>query len=244
MKSKNLLLTAALFLTLPVGLTAFEITKDTSIILPQKPLPSTILAVDELAKYVEKVSSIKLTKNKKNARNFIYVGLASDFKALPLSLKNKLAKTKADDSYVFHVQGNQMYFAGKNKTAELYAVYQFLERELGIRYFKPANKDDDGEYIPFRKRQVIKIKDSSFVREPSFRRRLLVPTGWNWIDHPVNGVIWSVKGGYQMRAAYYHSQRIKRINAKQKALYAPRTMDIWEENYHNLLQLAYLPENI
>ncbi|MBR2365168.1 MAG: DUF4838 domain-containing protein, partial [Lentisphaeria bacterium] len=125
-----------------------------------------------------------------------------------------------------------------NKTAELYAVYQFLERELDIRFFKPANKEDDGEYVPYKKREKIIIKDSSFVRTPAYRRRLLVPTGWNWTDHPFNGVRWSVKGGYQMRPAYYHNVRIKRITPAQKDLYEPRTTDVWEENYHNLFQMA------
>ena len=120
---------STLFIT---TLSAFDITENTSIILPEKPLKSTILAADELIKYVEKVSSIKLAKNKKNAKNFIYVGLASDFKELPATLKNKLSKTKADDSYIFYAKDNKMFFAGKNKTAELYAVYQFLERELDI----------------------------------------------------------------------------------------------------------------
>ena len=185
MKRKNLIVfTAVLFSVLACNIRAFEITKDTAIILPEKPLKSTILAADELAKYVEKVSSIKLAKNKKDAKNFIYVGLASDFKDLPASLKNKLAKTKAYDSYIFYAKDNKMFFAGKNKPAELYAVYQFLERELDIRFFKPANKEDDGEYVPYKKREKIIIKDSSFVRTPAYRRRLLVPTGWNWTDHP------------------------------------------------------------
>ena len=226
---------STLFIT---TLSAFDIAEDTSIILSEKPLKSTILAADELAKYVEKVSSIKLTKNKKDAKNFIYVGLASDFNDLPASLKNKLAKTKAEDSYILYVKGNKMFFAGKSKTAELYAVYQFLERELGIRFFKPANKFDPGEYIPFQKRNRIVIAEQEEIREPAFRRRLLVQTGWNWIDHPVNGVKWSVKGGFQMRAAYYYPGRIKRKNAGQTALYEPRTRDVWEENDHSLFQRA------
>ncbi|MBR2905860.1 MAG: hypothetical protein IKC08_08170, partial [Lentisphaeria bacterium] len=221
---KKILLGIFILSTLSITtLSAFDITENTSIILPEKPLKSTILAADELAKYVEKVSSIKLAKNKKNAKNFIYVGLASDFKGLPASLKNKLSKTKADDSYIFYAKDNKMFFAGKNKTAELYAVYQFLERELDICFFKPANKEDDGEYVPYKKREKIVIKDSSFVREPAYRRRLLVPTGWNWTDHPFNGVRWSVKGGFQMRPAYCHPGRIKWKNDRDTALYEPRT---------------------
>ena len=135
MKRESFTTVAAIFLAaFTFSSSAFEITKDTAIILPEKPLKSTILAADELAKYVEKVSSIKLAKNRKNAKNFIYVGLASDFKDLPATLKNKLAKTKAYDSYIFYAKDNKMFFAGKNKTAELYAVYQFLERELDIRF--------------------------------------------------------------------------------------------------------------
>ena len=235
---KHILRIFALSTLLTTTLSAFDIAEDTSLILPEKPLKSTILAADELIKYVEKVSSIKLTKNKKDAKNFIYVGLASDFKDLPATLKNKLAKTKAEDSYILYIKGNKMFFAGKSKTAELYAVYQFLERELGIRFFKPANKFDPGEYIPFQKRNRIVIAEQEEIREPAFRRRLLVQTGWNWIDQPVNGVKWSVKGGFQMRPAYYYPGRIKRKNAGQTALYEPRTRDVWEENDHSLFQRA------
>ena len=228
----------ALFSLFVTALPAFDITEKTAIILPAKPLKSSILAAEEMRKYVEKVSGIKLAKNAKGAKNFIYIGLASDFQEIPSSLKNKLAKAKAVDSYIFYSKGNKMFFAGKSKTGELFAVYQFLERELGIRFFKPANKFDPGEYIPYKKRSKIAIREQAFVREPAFRRRLLVPTSWNWRDQPYNGVRWSVKGGFQMRAAYYHPSRIRWINAKQIALYESRTQDVWEENDHAIFQRA------
>ena len=225
---------AAMLFGVSSGVSAFEITKDTAVVLPEKPLKSSVLAAEELKKYVEKVSGIRLAGEKGKAKNFIHIGLASDFPFLPSSLKEKLKKAKAGDSYIFHAEGNNMYFAGKSKTGELYAVYQFLDRELGIRFFKPANKEDDGEYVPFEKRSVLKIKDSSFVREPAFRRRELAQTGWNWSDHPVNGIVWIPKGGYQIRAAYFHKVRINSKNAKQVELYDPRTTNIWEDNHHSL----------
>ncbi|MBO4304941.1 MAG: DUF4838 domain-containing protein [Lentisphaeria bacterium] len=217
---------------------AFEITENTAIILPEKPKQSSVLAAQELSKYVEKVSGIKLKQGAKEGKNFIYVGLASDFKELPSGLKEKLDKTVAEDSYIFHAEKDKMFFAGKSKPAELYAVYQFLERELGIRFLKPANAEDDGEYVPEKKGKSLQIADKSFVREPAFRRRLLVPTGWDWTHHPTQGVIWSVKGGYQMGAAYCRRELWPRKNAKQVELYEPRTADVWEENYHNLFQKA------
>ena len=54
MKKKNFMtLTAAvLFSGFVCNAAAFEITKDTAVILPEKPLKSTVLAADELVKYV------------------------------------------------------------------------------------------------------------------------------------------------------------------------------------------------
>ena len=144
-----------LFILLFMELPGFDITEKTAVILPKKPLKSSILAADELADYIKKVSGITLTKDKGKAENFICIGLASDFEEIPSSLKKKLAGTKAEDSYILYIKGNKIFFAGKSKTGELFAVYQFLEKELGIRFFKPANKMDPGEYIPSKKRSRI-----------------------------------------------------------------------------------------
>ena len=217
---------------------AFEITDNTAIVLPENPKKSSVLAAKELSRYVEKVSGIKLKQGAKDGKNFIYIGLASDFRELPSGLKEKLDKTVAEDSYIFHAEKDKMFFAGKRKPAELYAVYQFLERELGIRFLKPANAEDDGEYVPEKKGKSLKIADKSFVREPAFRRRLLLPTSWDWTHHPTQGVIWSVKGGYEIHPAYCHRVIWRRKTPKLVELYEPRTADVWFENNHALFQEA------
>ena len=99
-------------------LSAFEISPTTSIILPRSPLASTILAGEELEKYIQKSTSISLMRDRKKAKNFIYIGLASDFKEIPRHLKEKLAATKADDSYICHIAGNKLFLAGKDKNTE------------------------------------------------------------------------------------------------------------------------------
>ena len=241
MRKKHIIFTAALLLytvSFSMNLPGFDITEKTGIVLAKKPSKSSVLAASELSKYIEKVSGIKLLPGVSSKGDNIYIGLASDFKDLPANIREKLEKSRADDSYAVHVSGSRMYFAGKNKPAELYAVYQFLDRELGIRFFKPANQSDSGEYIPYRKRARIKIADGTFIREPAYRRRLLFPTAWDWWTDPVNGVVWSVKGGFQMQPTYFHRWRAKRKNAQRTALYEPRTADLWEENEHCILQLA------
>ena len=225
-----------------IGIAGFDITGNTGIVLAENPSESSVLAASELSKYIEKVSGIKLRSGASSKGNNIHIGLASDFKNLPAVIREKLKKSGAVDSYAVHVSGSRMYFAGKNKPAELYAVYQFLERELGIYFFKPANEADPGEYIPYEKRTTITVKDQTIVRIPAFSRRLLFPTGWDWWTEPRNAVIWSVKGGFQMQPTYYHRNRKGRKNAARIALYAPRTADVWEENAHCILQLAIPPE--
>ena len=213
----------------------FEIDRQTAVILPENPESSSTLAASELKEYVQKTSGIRLSEDRKAAKR-IYIGTVRTLKNIPSPLAEKLKKAKGDDAYAVSVKGNSIYIAGKTKPGELYGVYQFLEEQLGIRWFKPANKEDDGEYVPQLKRIV--IPEMEYVRDPAFVRRLLVPTAWNWIDHPVNGVIWSVRGGFQMRAAYYHNVRWKRKKTNLVNLYDPRTADIWEENDHSLIQRA------
>lgn len=234
----SFILTLLCMAILPAALTSFDITEKTGIVLPEKPAKSSVLAAEELARYVKKTSGINIRIGTPEAENRIFIGLVSDFSELPAEMKEKLMSSKADDSYVIHVSGSRMYIIGKSKPADLYAVYQFLDRELGIRFFKPANRNDPGEYVPFQKRDKITIADQIFFREPAYRRRLLYPTGWDWVNEPVNGVIWSVKGGFQMLPTYYHKWRSGRKNAQRTDLYEPRTADIWDENGHSILQSA------
>ena len=214
----------------------FEIDSRTVVVLPDNPESSSVLAASELKEYVQKTSEIQLSDDDQSAKR-IYIGTIRTLKNIPASLAEKLKDAKGDDAYAVSVKDDCIYIAGKSKPGELYGVYQFLEEQLGIRWFKPANKEDDGEYVPHLDRIV--IPDMEYVRDPAFVRRLLTPTAWNWTDQPVNGVIWSVRGGFQMRPAYHHSIRWGRRNAKQIELYSPRTADdIWEENFHDLLQRA------
>ena len=83
---KKTLLGAILLAGFAAGtLSAFEVTKATVITIGEKAPESTILAANEFAKYVGKVSGItpKIVKGKSKAASQVIVGTLADVKTLP-----------------------------------------------------------------------------------------------------------------------------------------------------------------
>ncbi len=52
------------------------------------------------------------------------------------------------DAFVTGFADGAWWIVGREEVAELYGVYRTLEQQLGVRWFKPWQKDDPGEYVP------------------------------------------------------------------------------------------------
>ena len=68
----------------------------------------------------------------------------------------KLKKGNTEELAVYTLGGN-LYLAGNNPRGALYAVYSFLQNQLGVRWFWPG---DDGEFI--RKKNRYPLPQLSF----------------------------------------------------------------------------------
>ena len=167
-------------------LCAFEVTKDTQIVIGDKVPESTILAAKEFAHYAGKVSgnTLKTVKGKSNASSKVVIGTLENVKDLPSSAAKKLASAKSPDAFAIVSKGNTLYIVGKDRVGELYGTYAFLDEKVGIRWFRAATKKDAYEYIPAK--TALKFADFEIVRDPVFRYRQLSHVGATG-RAPVNG---------------------------------------------------------
>jgi len=121
-------------------------------------------AGNELAKYINKISGVELeivNTPSKNTNN-IYIG-QTDLTKKILGDNFNWKKLK-DDGIVIKSGKNYLVLAGDRPRGSLYAVYTFLEDNLGCRYWAP-----DDEYIPNIK--TIKINNLNTVYTPPFMSR-------------------------------------------------------------------------
>jgi hypothetical protein len=112
---------------------AFEVTKDTQIVIGEKVPESTILAAKEFAHYAGKVSNfaLKTVKGKSNASSKVVIGTLENVKDLPSSAAKKLASAKSPDAFAIVSKGNTLYIVGKDRVGELYGTYAFLDEKKG-----------------------------------------------------------------------------------------------------------------
>jgi len=72
-----------------------------------------------------------------------------------------------EDGFVIKTMGNHLYLAGNSARAVLYAVYTFLERCMGVRWFYPDRQD---EVIP--KRRKLDLGRIDIAQKPIFEYRV------------------------------------------------------------------------
>ena len=159
------------FLFFCTELSAFELKQ---IVLPAAPSPLEQYAAETLAKYLHLVSGKKLPIRKSAVlpeKNSCCLG--PELARLGLG---KLPDLQEEES-LGKVRNDSLFLtgAGKNSRGTLYAVYEFLERELGIRFYTPA-----AEKIPRKTKLDFSRVDFRFKPEFPLGRsilRLLPPLG-------------------------------------------------------------------
>ncbi len=187
---------------------AFELAapgKAPVIVLPDTALESTILAAQELVEYTEKVSGVKLAvvREKDSPQGpVVRIGTLDTMKNLPAEAAKALQDRKIEASYI-SIKGDEIYIVGKSRVGELYGTYRFIKKYLGVRWLKPAEPGDSGEYVP--KSSRIVIPDGAYVEEPYFRHRQFSLTGAYNNSLPKESIKWNVRNGGQ-EANYYRPQ--------------------------------------
>jgi len=130
-----------------------------------------VFAAEELAKYVEKMSGIKLPIAKDNEavtnENLIFIGtLKSNDRIQEIVRKGEIKTDKLDkdrDGFIIKTIGNKMFLIGSNPRSALYGVYAFLER-LGCLW--PAPGED---FVPALKNLCVHDLDVAENADLDFR---------------------------------------------------------------------------
>ncbi len=164
-------------------------------------------ACDELNTHIEKASGTRLPivkesdlKDPKVNRVVIGDCLASQHAGLQLA-------GLAPEAFVMSTQGNSLFIVGDDKHGDpldpdtragtLWGVYEFLDRELGVRWLWPG---DAGTFVPTQ--QTIVVHQANETTPPHFFQRKLRPGLGNQSEHPALGF---TKAGLEH---YSHDQAV------------------------------------
>ncbi len=153
--------------------------------LPAKAAPAEQYAAEELQAALRKISGVEfqLTQSEKpGASGNIVIASLDSYPELPAALKLKAGDT--EELAVYTLDGN-LYLCGNNPRGALYAVYSFLQNELGVRWFWPG---DDGEFIV--QQSSYALPTLAYNAKPGFRFREMTPCG---IHYHVPTEIWMAR---------------------------------------------------
>ena len=126
------------------------------------------LAAVELADYLQKVSGVRPviateTQNGVEAVSRIYIGHCKANADLAVQPEEFVVRTMGDD---LHIRGGDVAPGGQICQGTLYGVYDFIERELGVRWLFPS---EHGEVVP--RRSTITIPDLDRREQPRIEKR-------------------------------------------------------------------------
>ena len=173
------------------------------IVIAESAVPTSRRAAEELAEYVFKASGKRPAVEvdlsapaTRDASGTVRIGTLERFPGkVPEEARTALAKCRQFEAGWTGVKDGKLYFVGKEQVGELYAVYRFIEKHLGVRWFRAATKDDPGEYVPPR-RDVISIPAFVECRQPDFEQRMLLQTCSRSEPAP-NGMDCVLRNGWQ-----------------------------------------------
>lgn len=119
----------------------------------------TQLAAAEVRFYIHAISGAELpvVTALTPGKSYIHIGAAVYDQPGALD-------TLHEDGFVIRTVDRDLYLSGHSPKADLYAAYDFIDRELGCRKFSAEE-----EYIP--KKQTITLEQMHRVEEPSFSLR-------------------------------------------------------------------------
>ena len=147
------------------------------IVVPQNMSEQTKYAVDELTLALEKISKVKFeVTDKPQAKNNIFVGSIENMPRIAKMQKAlKLPAPSMHEALAVYLIGEDLYLAGNNNRGVNYAVYSFLQNQLGVRWFWPG---DDGEFITPMASYTLPAK-LQYNFQPVFRIRAMSPCHWH-----------------------------------------------------------------
>jgi len=133
-------------------------------------------AAQDLQHYLSKIAGVKIPLVEDNGE---ISGVVLNVGSTKASRQNdRLPKKGNPESYRITVRDNAIFFEGRYPTSSAFAVYEFLEKQLGVRWFAPGA---DWEFVPENPSPgtlVVDVKDSQTIPETSPR----VWSGHDWTE--------------------------------------------------------------
>ncbi len=157
-----------LLISVTITVQALTLDKNYKIMIPVHPIPAEITAANELTKYLLAVTDIKypvqtasqqIPDNKR-----ILVGPSQIVKQL---LPNVNFSKLTADEIIIKTVGNDLILAGGRPRGTLYAVYTFLEEQVGCRWWT-----SDESFIPNTKQLVLDKLDIRYAPQFIYREAL------------------------------------------------------------------------
>ena len=147
------------------------------IVLPENSGNEMTYAATELSAALKKVSGAEFVSKSAPRKEFnIYLGTPETSPEVgKLAKRFKLPNADAIETVAVYALDNNLYLAGNTPRAVLYAVYSFLQNQLGVRWLWPG---DDGEFIPERSNYTLPAK-LAYNFAPSFKIRAMSPCHWH-----------------------------------------------------------------
>ena len=112
-------------------------------------------AAEELQTFLYKISGAKLYIDKSGkipSANALVIGTRKNFPALPAAVTDFSEGDEGKDSIRIKSLNGNLYFTGNVPRGALYAVYTFLKKSLGVRWFFAG---EQGELVPRRAKFVL-----------------------------------------------------------------------------------------
>ena len=173
-------------LSLSAALHGAELVRDgqlmfNGIVTPEKPVPVVAHAAKELAYHLKRATGKTLPVIRENAvkpgGRYIYLGgcrANADLKAEKAGWNEGIVKISSDRIQIAGNDGNRAVFSQTNSNGTAFAVYELLERYLGVRWIWPGK---DGEIIP--KCRNLNLPETTFTFKPLLRSS-------EWRNNPIH----------------------------------------------------------
>ena len=142
------------------------------ILVSRKSTEVETFAANQLKKYLIKITERPVTISAKTIRSAgitFVVGIPKTNTAISNVLPQlNVSRIDGDeDGFVVKSIGNQVYLIGNSPRAVLYAVYAFLERYMGVRWFYPDRSDEI-----IRKSRNLNLDGVDIAEKPTFKLRI------------------------------------------------------------------------
>lgn len=130
--------------------------------------PAEVFAAEELRDALQKISGAAfeiVQSDQVPGRQAIVIGDLQNPEVRAQTTALKLKTDKIEQVAVYTL-GGRLYLAGNQPRGALYAVYCFLQRELGVRWLWPG---PDGEFMPAKR--VWSLPELTYNHQPAFAYR-------------------------------------------------------------------------